>query len=370
LRGGTVKGSGVSGIFLEAGDRVLAYFRSALGWKELANRTVKETMADDGLGLAAQLAYYFFLALFPALLFLLALASFFPLQQFTDDLASTLGRFAAPELVGVIQQQMAQIAQGAHGGLLSVGLLGALWSSSAALVAIISALNRAYDIEESRPWWKVRLIAIGLTVGVAIFILVSATLVLAGPTIADALASRIGLGEAFEWTWKILQWPIAFALASTGIGLVYYFAPDADQDWVWVTPGSVIATALWFVASVGFRFYVVSFGNYQETYGALGGVIVLMLWFYLTGLAIIVGAEMNAEIEHASPWGKEPGEKVPGERRRIGAAAARAWNERPRDEAPKLLPPGRPTVVRPRRPTIGERAAAFLIWLVWPRIRS
>ena len=129
--------------------------------------------------------------------------------------------------------------------------------------------------------------------------------------------------------WNVIRWPLAFFLASTAIGLVYYFAPDAEQEWVWITPGAVMATTLWILVSLGFKLYVSNFGNYDNaTYGAMGAVIVLMLWFYLSSLAILFGAELNSEIEHASPYGKEPGEKVPGERRKIGRAAARAYDER------------------------------------------
>jgi membrane protein len=138
------------------------------------------------------------------------------------------------------------------------------------------------------------------------------------------------MGAAFEWTWKILQWPVVFALACTGIAMIYYFAPDAEQDWVWLTPGSVLSTVLWLLTSLAFKYYVVNISSYAATYGALGGVMVLMLWFYLSGAAILFGAEMNAEIEHASPYGKEPGEKVPGDRRVIGSAAMRAWLDKRR----------------------------------------
>jgi membrane protein len=156
----------------------------------------------------------------------------------------------------------------------------------------------------------------------------SFTLVVIGPTIAEQLAASLGLGGVFEWTWKVLQWPVAFFLVSLAVGLVYYFAPDAEQDWAWITPGALTATLLWVLASLAFRFYVGNFTDYNATYGAIGGVIILLLWFYISGLAILFGAEMNAEIEHASPYGKDAGEKVPGQKRKIGAAAARAYNER------------------------------------------
>jgi membrane protein len=203
------------------------------------------------------------------------------------------------------------------------------------MTAVIDTLNSAYDVEEGRAWWKVRLAAILLTVGVALFILVSFALVLAGPTVAERLANSWGLGPAFEWTWKILQWPVVFALASSGIALIYYFAPDVEQDWIWLTPGSVFATLLWLLATLGFKFYVANMGNFTETYGAIGGVMVLMLWFYISGLVILMGAEMNAVIEHASPHGKDPGEKVVGQKRMIGTMAMRAWIARRRRRGEK-----------------------------------
>jgi membrane protein len=203
-------------------------------------------------------------------------------------------------------------------------MLLTLWSTSAGMMAIINTLNKAYDIEESRPWWKVRLTATALTIALAVFILVSFALVIVGPITAEKIAGWFQLTEAFVWTWWILQWPLVFVLVATAIGIVYYFAPDAEQEWVWLTPGSVLATLLWMLFSLGFKFYVANFADYNETYGAIGGVIVLLLWFYTSGLAILIGAELNSEIEHASPYGKDPGEKVPGERRRIGLAAARA----------------------------------------------
>jgi membrane protein len=321
---------------------MLAYFDSRLSWGDLLKRTVRETQADNGLGLAAQLAYYFFLALFPALLFVIALASFLPAQDLLGRVVGMLQGVAPEQVIGIIRDQLAKIADGRQGGLLSFGVLAALWSSSAAMVAIIDALNRAYDVEDQRPWWKQRLTAILLTIGVAVFLLASFVLVVAGPQLAELLSARMGLGSVFEWTWKIVQWPLVFALVATAIGLIYYFAPDVEQDFVWITPGSLLATLLWLAGSLAFRFYVVNFGSYNETYGTIGGVMVLMLWLYLSGLSILVGAEANAEIEHASPHGKDPGEKVPGARRSIGARAAREHRERQSRPAAPPAPAPRP----------------------------
>jgi membrane protein len=330
----------------------LAYLKVPLSWSEIVKRTVRETINDNCLGMAAQLAYYFFFALFPTLLFMLAVASYFPVERLIDDMVAMLGGVAPPEAVSIITEQILKISQGEQGGLLTLGILIALWSSSAAMTSIIDTLNTAYDIEEGRPWWKVRLTAIGLTMGVSLFILISFALILVGPTLAERIAAVTPLGQAFVTAWTILQWPLVLALVATGICIIYYYAPDADQDWVWLTPGSIMATVLWLAASLGFKYYVVTMGSYTETYGAIGGVMVLMLWFYISGLVILAGAEMNAEIEHASPYGKQPGEKVPGQRRKIGPALMREWRDA-QHKGPTSDSPG-PTIDRVGPTSVGS----------------
>jgi membrane protein len=145
------------------------------------------------------------------------------------------------------------------------------------------------------------------------------------------VANAVHLGPEFALAWRIAEWPVVFLLVVTAVGFVYYFGPDAEQEWVWITPGSLVATVLWILASLGFRVYIANFNSYNATYGAIGGVMIALLWLYITGIMLLVGAELNAEIEHASPYGKAPGEKVPGQRtgvrKKIGAAAARAWEE-------------------------------------------
>src|SRR5215510_7736107 len=175
----------------------------------------------------------------------------------------------------------------------------------------------------------------------AIFIVASMFLVIAGPAVAEHLAVRLHLGPAFKWTWWVLQSPIVFALVATAIALVYYYAPDVEQDWVWITPGSIVATVLWLIVSLGLKiYYQVVPGATNPAYGAIGGIMVLMLWFYCSGLALLFGAELNAEIEHASPYGKDPGERVAGEKKVVGARAQRLYEEkRAKGEIPvKPLP--------------------------------
>ena len=274
---------------------------------ELSGGPAAEVMADNCLGLAAQLAYYFFLALFPALLVLVALVSFMPMEDLIDMITSTLGRVAPGDVIAILQDQIAKIAENKNGGLLTSGMLGTIWSMSSGVDAIIGTLNQAYDIQEGRPWWRVRLTAIGLTLALAVFIVLAFALVLVGPTLAEKVASWFYLGPAFVWSWKILQWPVVFGLVALAIAIIYYFAPDAEQEWIWITPGSVLATSSGCSRRSGSSSTSRSFAAYNATYGTIGGVIVLMLWFYVSSLAVLVGAELNAEIEHASPYGKDPG---------------------------------------------------------------
>jgi len=307
---------------------MLARLSIPLSIGDLLKRTVKEAYDDDVLNLAAQQAYYFFFALFPALLAVISIASFFPVEDLTQRIVGLLARVAPQEVISLVRDQLAKISGDNAAGLLTFAFIVTLWSSSGAVLSMCSTLNAAYDITEGRPWWKVRLVALSLTVGLAIFILAAMTLVIGGPALAQRVATMAGLGNAFVWAWNILQWPVIFALIATAIGMLYYFAPDAEQDWVWITPGSVLATLLWIVASLAVSFYISHFTSYTATYGVIGGVMVLMLWFYVSGIAILVGAELNAEIEHASPYGKAVGEKIPGEKRKIGALAERAYQEK------------------------------------------
>jgi membrane protein len=307
---------------------MLAYLRVPIGWKELLKRSVKEALADNVFDLAAQQAYYFFFALFPALLFVIAVASFFPLQGLIDNVVVMIGRIAPADVVKILTDSIVGLSKQNSGGILTFAFFVTIWSSSGAMVSIITTLNAAYDVTESRPWWKSRVIAIVLTVGIAVFILAAMFLIVAGPTLAETLASRMQLGQAFKWTWWVLQWPVVFSFIVSGVGLIYYFAPDVEQDWVWITPGSILATVLWIGISLALKLYYQLMPNANAAYGTIGAVMVLMLWFYVSGLALLLGAEINAEIEHASPYGKDPGERVAGEKRVVGPRAQRLYEEK------------------------------------------
>jgi membrane protein len=290
-------------------SRPSAWKFGGLGAKGLARRVIHEILEDDCLGRAAQLAYYFLFALFPFFLFLTTLLGYLPIPNLLDRIMEVLAQLLPGDALRLVQENLHQLVTGERGGLLSFGILAALWTSSSALTALIDSLNRAYDVEEGRPFWKVRLIAILLTVGLSVFMVAALVLLTFGPQLGRWVADLMGLGEVFAWAWTILRWPVIGGLLIIAIATVYYFGPDVEQEWKWITPGSVFAIIGWLLTSLGFAFYVNHFGSYNATYGTIGAVIVLLTWMYLSGLFILIGGEVNAEIEHASQDGKDPGEK-------------------------------------------------------------
>jgi membrane protein len=288
-------------------------------WKTLAKRVWADIGKDKIFLNSAALAYYFLLALFPLLLFLTSvigviLGSGTGLRHSLFAYLSSVLPSSASDLVS---NTMYEVSDASGGGKISFGILAALWAASNGMGAISESLNVAYHVEETRPWWKQRLTAVGLTIALAIIIISALVIVLYGGQIADGLAASYGLGDTFTILWKILQWPIVLFALILGFALIYYWAPSLkDQDWKWVSPGSVVAVVLWLLVSFAFRLYLHYFDSYSKTYGSLGAVIILMLWFYVTGAAILIGGEINSDIEdeaadHGAPDAKEKGEKNP-----------------------------------------------------------
>jgi membrane protein len=300
----------------------------------LAKRIWSEIQKDDVFGRAAQLSYYFLLALFPLLIFLTSIIGMLigSAAGLRSSLFSYLAEVMPPSAFQLIDSTMLEISKSSTGGKLSFGLLAALWAASNGMGAITEALNVAYGVKETRPWWKHRLMAIGLTVALSLLIITALLLVLYGGKIVDILAANFELGSLFVVTWKIARWPIVLAFMLLAFALIYYFAPDLrEQKWAWITPGAVVGVFLWLLASFGFRLYLNFFDSYSNTYGSLGAVIILMLWLYLTGVAVLVGGELNAELENmaaavGAPDAKKEGEKESPEAKVKKAAAGRSRN--------------------------------------------
>ena len=215
-----------------------------------------------------------------------------------NKLLSYLATVMPYSAVTLVHTTLDEITQARGSGKLSLGILAALWAASNGMGAISSTLNVAYAVKEDRSWWKVRLVAIFLTIMVSLFIVIALTVVFFGGNLGDRVAAHFGFSAAFKLIWKILQWPIALAFLLLTFDLIYYLAPNdrRPKRRLW-TGGAMTAVVLWLLVSFGFRLYLHFFNSYSVTYGSLGALIVLMLWFYFTGLAILIGGEVNSELE-------------------------------------------------------------------------
>jgi membrane protein len=290
-----------------------------LSFGELGKRVWNSVNSDDVLNRAAQLAYFFFFSLFPALIFLTAIFGLLagPGTKLHDMLLQYMGTALPASAFEMVQKVLTETNQAAGGGKITFGLLVTLWSASAAMTAVQDTLNAVYDVPEQRPFWKAKGIAIALTIVCSILMIVTLTVILYGNMLADFVGNLIGLGFVATWTWKIVQWPIAFFFLALVFSITYYYAPDVEQrHWEWLTPGAVAGMITWIIASLILRVYLHFFNSYSATYGSLGAVIILLTWFYVTGLMLLLGAEVNAEIENAAakrgmPDAKHKGQKVP-----------------------------------------------------------
>lgn len=280
-------------------------------WRGAPRRVFDKINADQTPGRAAQMAFYFFLSMFPMLLILLTVTGMFmdATSVVRSVILERLSSVAPAAIVRVFTRLLDHLA-GQPGPSLSWGFLLAIWASSSGMVAAIRGLNDAYAVVEERPWWRRRLIGLALTM-VMLFLLAAAMLLLSyGVPLAEELARHLGLGAAFLVTWQIAQWPVIFGFVMLAFDLLYHFGPHRPPGpWRWLRVGTLLAIALWLAASLGLKFFVANIASYNVAYGSLGAVIVLLLWFYLTALAFLMGAQVNMQLEPSS---------------RTGAAAANA----------------------------------------------
>jgi membrane protein len=269
-------------------------------WGRILKRTVKEFQDDNLTDWAAALTYYGVMSLFPMLIALVAVLGLVGQESSVTTLIDSFRHAGLTGAADSIQRPLLGVvhAKGGAGALLGVGLLGALWSASGYLGAFMRAMNSIYEVQEGRPFWKLRPLQVGLTLlGVLVMSLVAIGLVVTGP-IADAVGSAIGLGGTAVTVWGIAKWPVMVAVVMLVIDALYYVAPNVRHPrFRWLTPGGVLAVFLWALASVGFGFYVAHSHSYNATYGTLGGVISFLVWMWISNLALLLGAEFNAELE-------------------------------------------------------------------------
>ncbi len=265
--------------------------------KLLANKIGEDELSTR----SAALSYYFVLALFPMFLFLVSLVAVVagPGTHMRDMITNSLSHLAPGSAADLVHNIVNQTFKSSGGLKLAAGILGALWAASGGMSAVATSLNVIYRTKETRPWWKQKLTVVGLTVALAVLIIVALVLALYGGKLGGLIASHVGLGHVFAVAWKILQWPVSLGAMFLAFSLIYYFAPDLEEShWYWVTPGSAGGVLLWLLASIGFRIYLHFFNSYSATYGSLGAAVILMLWLYITGFAILFGGEVNWIIEN------------------------------------------------------------------------
>ena len=286
---------------------------AGIGLRQFA-KVIAKRIADNAVtDRAAQLSYYFLFSLFPFLFTLVTLAAYLPVQGAIDELLARLDPLMPQAAMSIIHDQLTALTTQQRPHLLTFGLLLAVWSASRGVDALRTALNLSYDVKESRPWWKVQAIAIVITIATSALMLFAIAVLALGSGAGVWLAGKLHVDQYWALLWSWLRWPITAAGVMLVLALLYYFLPDVKQEWRYITPGSVLATMLWLLLTWGFSFYAETFGSYDKTYGAIGGVIVLMTWLYISGFVFILGGEVNAVLEHASAEGKARGAREAGE---------------------------------------------------------
>ncbi|MBQ0744695.1 MAG: YihY/virulence factor BrkB family protein [Pseudomonas sp.] len=275
----------------------------------LIKRSFREFDNNDMSTYAAALAFRALLSLFPFLLFLTATLSFFNLPEFFDWLRQQAA-VAFPGMVMEMIDPVIDQLQKDNNSILSISIVMALWVSSTGMRSLMNAMNNAYDVQESRPAWKLFPLSIGFTLGMTLLLMVAAGFMVIGPAAAEWLANQVGMKDLWVLSWSWLRWPIVVLILMFVVAMVYYLTPDVEQEFRFITPGSVIAVMVWIAASIGFGIFARNFGNFQLFYGGIGAVIILLLYFYISASVMLYGAQLNAVVEHASAEGKEQGEKI------------------------------------------------------------
>lgn len=292
----------------------------ARGWKDVLVRTKEAAKADNVPLLAGGVAFFALLALVPGLVALVSLYGLVADPTEVERQVRDLLGAAPQEVRELIRSQLRSIIEGSDTGIgigATVGIVLALYSASSGMKHLVSAINAAYDEDETRKFVKLRLVALTLTFGAVAFLAVTFAIV----TLLPALLRGTALGGTAQWVITVLRWPALAAAMVVGLGVLYRFAPDRDEPrWRWVSVGAVAATVLWVVASIGFSVYAANFGRFNETYGSLGAVIVTMLWLFITAYVVIGGAELNSEVERQTVRDTTDGRPRPPGRRQARAA--------------------------------------------------
>lgn len=279
-----------------------------LGPLELCKKSIHDFFEDDMTTYAAALAYQVLFSIFPFIIFLIALLGFLRLSTFFDWLRMQMQMLLPEQAMQQVNLVISELQQ-PQSGLLSIGVVAALWTASSGIRATMHALNVAYDVKERRPAWKLYPLSVLYTVSIAILMVLAAALLIVGPEAMQWLAHWVGLEQIFVLLWSILRLPIAMFLLTVVVAMIYYVGPNVRQEFHLISPGAVISVAVWVGGSLAFDYYVRNFANYSAMYGSVGAVVVLLLYFYISAAVLLFGAELNAAIAQYGPEGKAPQEK-------------------------------------------------------------
>lgn len=274
------------------------------GFREALWRTAEEVNRKHTLQMAAALAYYFVMSLFPALILFSAILAYLPVHDLLKQTFELMGGFIPKETLNVVERVLSSVVSPYRGTFLSFGILATLWTASGGFSAMVEALNIAYEVEETRPFWKTRPLAVGLTVVIGMLLLMALGVMIAGPDFGGWLAGRLHLSWLFAMIWPYLHWTIAVGFAVLSVEVLYFLAPNVKQRFWSTLPGAILAVACWIALSYGLGFYFRSFAKFDKTYGSLGAAVVLMVWLYWTGFGALVGAELNCELAKRTREGK------------------------------------------------------------------
>jgi len=283
--------------------------------------TYGDVVRNHTLQMAAALAYYFVLSLFPALIFLSAVVAYLPVPDLFNQALALMARFLPTDTMGLVRRVLTDVISPNKGTFLSLGILGTLWAASGGFAAMIEALNIAYEVRDDRPFWKTRPLAVGLAFLTGALLLIALSVMVVGPRFGEWLAGKVYLSGLFVLLWPYIHWTIAVGFTILAVEALYFLAPNVKQRFRSTLPGAVIAVGCWLTLSYLLGLYFRHFGNFNKTYGTLGAAIALMIWLYWTGFAMLVGAELNEELAKISKEGKLPEKHKPPSITKIDPAA-------------------------------------------------
>lgn len=271
--------------------------------------TYEDVNRNHTLQVSAALSYYFVMALFPALVLLSAFVAYLPVPDLFDQALSLMSHFVPQDSMGLVRKVLADVITPNRGAFLSFGLVGTLWTASGGFANAIEALNMAYDVEETRPFWKTRPLAIGLTFLIGFLLLLALSIMVVGPRFGEWLSYRAHLSLLWTWIWPYIHWTLTVGFTVLAVEALYFLAPNVKQRFWATLPGAVLAVGFWIALSYLLGIYFRSFANFNKTYGTLGAAVALMVWLYWTAFAMLLGAELNAELAKRTKAG--PVEQMP-----------------------------------------------------------